>query len=84
MSLPAVYDLNSVLEILPLSRNRIYQLLESGELHGTKCGNKWLITETAIATFLGLSETDNGTEPESGAAGESDTTLLLVREEVSS
>ena len=63
MSVPQVYDVNSALAVLPISRNKLYQILENGELKATKCGTKWLITEPAIESYLGL-ETESPAERE--------------------
>jgi len=64
MTMPTVYDINGVLTILPISRNKLYQLLEMSELVGVKVGRKWLVTESALSTFLGLeAENDNHIAP---------------------
>lgn len=58
MSLPKIYHAKDVKGYLGISLNKTYQILETGELRGTKCGAKWLVTETALMEYLGM-ETDD-------------------------
>ena len=56
--------MSDLVERLPLSRNRIYQLLESGELVGIKVGAKWLVSEPNVLRWL---QTANGAPDTKGS-----------------
>jgi hypothetical protein len=51
-----VYDVRAVLDFVPISRNKLYQELESGRLAGAKVGSKWLITGFALREWLGIEQ----------------------------
>ena len=64
MTLPKVYDINGVLEVLPISRNTLYAELLAGNLVGKQIGKKWIVTEVALQEYLGLdAESDNQIAP---------------------
>ena len=69
VSLPKIFHAKDVKEYLGISLNKTYQILENGELKGTKCGSRWLIPETSLIEYLGL-ETDNPAGSELSEVGE--------------
>lgn len=51
---PDVLTAKEVIEILGLGKNMVYELLNSGKLHGVRIGRNWRITKQALSTFLNL------------------------------
>ena len=47
------YTMKEALELLPISRTTIYQLVKEGRLRSLRVGKKILIPVTAIDEFLG-------------------------------
>ncbi len=72
MSLPETYPVTKLLKHLDgaISRNKLYEELESGRLVGMKIGSKWLIPEPNVLEWLGLRAEesppgDTGDDPDS-------------------
>lgn len=51
---PDVLTPYEVMEILGLSKNKVYELLKQGSLHAVRIGHKWRITKQALISFLDL------------------------------
>ncbi len=63
--LPKVFTASSLLNELNsdetiISRNGLYQLLDSGELRGFKVGSEWRIAEPAVLEWMGLDAENDG------------------------
>ena len=47
-----IMDVYSVADELHISRNRVYKLLKSGELHGHQEGHVWKIPKIALINYV--------------------------------
>lgn len=55
-TLPDVLSPVEAAKYLRRSKNTIYKLLKSGELKGTKCGERYLVSRSGLLAFLNGSE----------------------------
>lgn len=51
-----LYRIPEVIELLPLSRSKIYELIRSGRLRSVKEGSSRLVTKSALADYVALLE----------------------------
>jgi excisionase family DNA binding protein len=49
---PAVLDVHLTAQLLTVSADTVYDLLQRGDLPGRKVGRKWLTTKTAVLKWL--------------------------------
>lgn len=56
---PDVLTVKDVMEYLYIGKNKVYQLLSSGELKGFKIGHDWRITRASIEYFIKINEDKN-------------------------
>jgi len=58
---PAVLDVHLTAQLLTVSADTVYDLLQRGDLPGRKVGWKWLTTTTAVLQWLEQSATPHPT-----------------------
>jgi excisionase family DNA binding protein len=58
---PAVLDVHLTAQLLTVSADTVYDLLQRGDLPGRKVGRKWLTTTTAVLKWLEQSATPHPT-----------------------
>jgi excisionase family DNA binding protein len=58
---PAVLDVHLTAQLLTVSADTVYDLLQRGDLPGRKVGRKWLTTKTAVLKWLEQSATPHQT-----------------------
>ena len=58
---PAVLDVHLTAQLLTVSADTVYDLLQRGDLPGRKVGRKWLTTKTAVLKWLEQSATPHPT-----------------------
>ena len=70
IDVPLTFGVTYLDELVDLSRNTIYMLLESGAIPATKVGTKWIVTRDAVMEWLDLDATaldvEDGTDVGSG------------------
>lgn len=47
-----VMSVEDLCELLRIGRNRVYELLQSGELKGFRLGRVWKIPKSSVETFI--------------------------------
>ena len=47
-----IMSVEDLCELLRVGRNRVYELLQSGELKGFRLGRVWKIPKSSVETFL--------------------------------
>ena len=47
-----LYSINDIQEALGIGRNKVYALLQSGEINAFKIGREWKVTEDAVQTYI--------------------------------
>lgn len=47
-----ILEVEDVMDTLHLGRNKVYELLKSGELKSMKLGRKYLIPDIALSEFI--------------------------------
>ena len=52
MPIPKIYTPEEARKLLHIGRNRIYELLQSGELKSLRNGRNFLIPETCLTAFI--------------------------------
>jgi len=58
---PDVLDVHLTAQLLTVSADTVYDLLQRGDLPGRKVGRKWLTTKTAVLKWLEQSATPHPT-----------------------
>ena len=58
---PDVLDVHLTAQLLTVSADTVYELLQRGDLPGRKVGRKWLTTKTAVLKWLEQSATPHPT-----------------------
>lgn len=53
---PDILTIPEVREMLYIGRNKLYDLIKSGELTGFKVGRSWRISKSALIAFIESSE----------------------------
>ena len=52
-------EINEVQELLGIGRNKVYSLLQNGEIAAFKIGREWKITEEAVEAYISKLRGDN-------------------------
>ena len=52
-SRPVLLTVNEVSRILRIARQKVYILIETGAIHGTKVGNDWRVRLDSIEEMIG-------------------------------
>jgi hypothetical protein len=76
MNLPETYTVTKLLSRLDgaISRNKLYEELETGRLVGVKIGSKWLIPEPNVLSWLGLQTEES---PPGGTGDDPDSDSMI-------
>ena len=45
-------EINEIQELLGIGRNKVYSLLQSGEITAFKIGREWKVTEEAVEAYI--------------------------------
>jgi excisionase family DNA binding protein len=64
---PDVLDVHLTAQLLTVSADTVYDLLQRGDLPGRKVGRKWLTTKTAVLKWLEQSVTSRPTAAQATA-----------------
>ena len=64
---PDVLDVHLTAQLLTVSADTVYDLLQRGDLPGRKVGRKWLTTKTAVLQWLEQSATPRPTAAQEAA-----------------
>lgn len=56
---PLVYDIKEALEVLPVSRATLYQLMKAGEIRRIKIGRRTFIKHEELERFVAQMERAN-------------------------
>jgi excisionase family DNA binding protein len=64
---PDVLDVHLTAQLLTVSADTVYDLLQRGDLPGRKVGRKWLTTKTAVLKWLEQSATPRSTTAQESA-----------------
>ena len=64
---PDVLDVHLTAQLLTVSADTVYDLLQRGDLPGRKVGRKWLTTKTAVLKWLEQSATPRPTAAQESA-----------------
>src|SRR3982751_2408059 len=64
---PDVLDVHLTAQLLTVSADTVYDLLQRGDLPGRKVGRKWLTTKTAVLKWLEQSATPRATTAQESA-----------------
>lgn len=51
-----ILTITEVKEILYIGRNKVYELINSGELTGFKVGRSWRVSKSALISYIDKSE----------------------------
>ena len=54
-----LFSINDIQEALGIGRNKVYALLQSGEIPAFKIGREWKVTEDAIKAYIAKLRGDN-------------------------
>ena len=54
-----LFSINDIQEALGIGRNKVYALLQSGEIAAFKIGREWKVTEEAVETYIARLRGDN-------------------------
>ena len=54
-----LYSINDIQEALGVGRNKVYVLLQSGEIAAFKIGREWKVTEEAVEAYISKLRGDN-------------------------
>lgn len=54
-----ILEVEDVMDTLHLGRNKVYELLRTGELKSIRCGRKYLIPTAALSEFISRRSTLN-------------------------
>jgi excisionase family DNA binding protein len=78
---PDVLDVHLTAQLLTVSADTVYDLLQRGDLPGRKVGRKWLTTKTAVLRWLEQSAAPRSTAAQettlARAIAHGDTTALV-------
>lgn len=47
-----IVDVKDLIEILPIGRSKIYELLRTGQIYNKKIGSKFIIPKQSVIDFL--------------------------------
>ena len=47
-----LFSINDIQEALGIGRNKVYALLQSGEIASFKIGREWKVTDEAIEAYI--------------------------------
>ena len=52
-------EINEIQELLGIGRNKVYNLLQSGEIEAFKIGREWKVTDEAVEAYIAKLRGDN-------------------------
>ena len=52
-------EINEIQELLGIGRNKVYSLLQNGEIAAFKIGLEWKVTEEAVEAYIAKLRGDN-------------------------
>ena len=53
-----LFSINDIQEALGIGRNKVYSLLQSGEISAFKIGREWKVTEEAVEAYIAKHNAD--------------------------
>ena len=54
-----LFSINDIQEALGIGRNKVYALLQSGEIEAFKIGREWKVTAEAVEAYISKLRSDN-------------------------
>ena len=54
-----LFSINDIQDALGIGRNKVYNLLQSGEIAAFKIGREWKVTEEAVEAYISKLRGDN-------------------------
>ena len=54
-----LFSINDIQEALGIGRNKVYSLLQSGEIAAFKIGREWKVTDEAVEAYISKLRGDN-------------------------
>lgn len=54
-----ILEIHEIQQILGIGRNKVYDLIRSGEISAFKIGREWKVTESAVEDYIKRQSTTN-------------------------
>lgn len=54
-----ILEIHEIQQILGIGRNKVYDLIRSGEISAFKIGREWKVTENAVKDYIKRQSTSN-------------------------